>query len=411
MDTAETAGLSGNPIPTREGALKSFETHVDPGKVAFFRSVGLDIVMGRREGIYFEDAYDSRRYVNCHCNGGVFNLGHRNPRLLAALSRALEALDVGNHHLVSPWRAELARRLVESTGSVTQGVIFAPGGGEAVDVAIKMSRGFTGRRKVVSVVGGYHGHTGLAMAAGDPRYRDPFGPNLPDFVQVPFNDLEAMAAQVGSDTACVILEPIPATLGMPLPEPGYLEGVQHLCKEAGAVFVLDEVQTGLGRTGSMWYFEQESLQPDVVVTGKGLSGGLYPMAAAMLGPEIFEWYGRHPFVHVSTYGGAELGCAVAMEVLDILEEPGFLAHVREMGEYFEAELSGLGFELRRKGMMMSFKFPREGEGLAAAAKLIRNGVFAVYANNDTSCLQFLPPLVITAEQAKELVETVRTALS
>jgi putrescine aminotransferase len=399
------------PIATREETFDIFEAHVDPGKVRVFRGLGVDIVMGRREGVFFEDAYDGRRYFNCHCNGGVFNLGHRNPLILEALSEALSYLDVGNHHLVSPWRAELARRLRDSTGGVLQGSIFAPGGGEAVDVAIKLSRGFTGRPKVVSIKGGYHGHTGLAMASGDPQYRDPFGPNLPGFVQVRFGDLDAMRAVVDGDTACVILEPIPATLGMPLPDDGYLRGVQELCNDAGAVFVLDEVQTGLGRTGSVWYFLQESLEPDVVVTGKALSGGVYPMAAAMLAPSLFEWFGQHPFVHVSTFGGAEPGCAVALRVLDIVEDEGFLEHVQTIGEFFEGEFYDLPFELRRKGMMMSFKFANPGDGMTAAAKLIREGVFAVYANNDTSCLQFLPPLVISLDEAKELAGIVRSALA
>lgn len=398
------------PISTRDETFDVFGAHVDPGKVGIFRSLGVDIVMGRREGVFFYDAFDGRRYFDCHCNGGVFNLGHRNPRILGALSDALRDLDVGNHHLVSPWRAELARRLAASTRDVLTGAVFAPGGGEAVDVAIKFSRGFTGRRKVVSIEGGYHGHTGFAMAAGDPRYRDPFGPNLPGFVQVPPGDLDAMGAAIGEDTACVILEPIPATLGMPLPEPGYLRSVQELCASSGAVFILDEIQTGLGRTGNIWYFLEEDLKPDVVVVGKGLSGGVYPMAAAILGPALFEWFGRHPFVHVSTFGGAEPGCAVALRVMDIVEDPGFLGHVRAVGEYLEGEVQDLPFELRRQGMMMSFKFPNLGDGVIAAAKLIREGVFAVYANNDTSCVQFLPPLTISRAEAEELAGRVRSAL-
>ncbi len=398
------------PIASKDETFEVFASHVDPGKVEVFRRLGVEIVMGRREGVFFEDAYSGRRYFNCHCNGGVFNLGHLNPRIVSTLKDALDQIDVGNHHLVSPWRAELARRLAMSTRGVLTGAVFAPGGGEAVDVAIKLSKGFTGRQKVVSIKGGYHGHTGLALAAGDPQYRDPFGPNLAGFVQVPFNDLAAMQAEVGEDTACVILEPIPATLGMPLPAPGYLQGVQEICKEAGAVFILDEVQTGLGRTGEVWYFLSEDLRPDIVVTGKGLSGGVYPMAATILGPAVFEWLGQHPFVHISTFGGAELGCAVALAVLDIVEQADFLENVRRIGEYFEQEFADLPFELRRKGMMMSFKFENAGEGILAAGKLIQEGVFAVYANNDTSCLQFLPPLVITMEEAKELVGRVRSAL-
>lgn len=393
-----------------EECFEHFARHVDPGKARFFEGFGLRIVMGRREGAVFEDLYDNKLYYNCHCNGGVFNLGHRNPEVRQALLEALESLDIGNHHLVSPLRAELARRLAESTDGVLQGAVFTPGGGEAADLAIKLSRGLTGRTGVVSAQGSFHGHTGYAMSAGDRRYRRDFGPDLPGFVQVPFGDLRALEESVGADTACVVLEPIPATLGMLVPEPGYLASVQAICRRSGALLVLDEVQTGLGRTGAFWYFQQEGLRPDMVLVGKGLSGGYYPMAAVMVSDRVLEWMAAHPFSHISSFGGSELGCVAALKVLEIVGRPGFLKRVRELGEYFERELSGLGFKMRRKGMMMGLQFDGEGSGIAAAGRLIANGVFVVYANDDTSCVQFLPPLTASDADAGEIVRRVREAL-
>jgi len=174
---------------------EAFARHVNRGKVATYAELGLDIVMGERSGSWFHDAFDrSRRWLNCHCNGGVFNLGHRNPAVVAAVREGLDHLDVGNHHLVSGWRAELARRLAASTGGRLPGVVFGVSGGESVDLALKLARAHTGRQGIVSAAGGYHGHTGLAMAAGDQQYRDPFGANPPEFSQVPFGDLDAMAA-------------------------------------------------------------------------------------------------------------------------------------------------------------------------------------------------------------------------
>jgi acetylornithine/succinyldiaminopimelate/putrescine aminotransferase len=262
----------------------------------------------------------------------------------------------------------------------------------------------------VSAVGGYHGHTGLAMAAGDPAYRDPFGPNLPGFAQVPFDDLERLDRAVDDTTAAVILEPVPATLGMPVPSPGYLAEVQRMCRDRGALFVLDEVQTGLGRTGTMWYFQQEGVEPDMVVTGKGLSGGIYPITATLMRADVHAFFADHPFVHISTFGGAELGCVAALAMLDVVEAPGFLERVRGLGERFEAGLDGLDLELRRRGMFMGLKFPGDGGGMAAARDLIAAGVFAVFANNDTSVLQFLPPLVVSDDEADEIIAIVRTTL-
>ena len=399
------------PFAGRDLTTGAFAEHVNRGKTTAYAALGLDVVMGERDGAWFHDAFDQdRRWLNCHCNGGVFNLGHRNPRVVAAVREALDHLDVGNHHLVSGWRAELGRRLSRTTGDRLAGVVFGVGGGEAVDLALKVARARTGRQGIVSAIGGYHGHTGLAMATGDPQYRDPFGPNPPGFAQVAFGDLDSLAAAVDDETAAVILEPIPATLGMPMPPPGYLREVSALCRDAGAVLVLDEIQTGLGRTGTFWYHTQEDVEPDMVVTGKGLSGGVYPITATLMTAELHSFFDDHPFVHVSTFGGAELGCVAALAVLDIVEEPGFLERVETVGERIGAGLAGLGTEVRRRGMFMGLRFEDPAGGLAATQRLIPAGVFAVFANNDPSVLQFLPPLTITDDETTWLIDTTRAAL-
>ncbi|MCA9620979.1 MAG: aspartate aminotransferase family protein, partial [Myxococcales bacterium] len=377
------------------------------GKVATFDQAGFDVVMGARGGARFGDAYSDRTFVNCHCNGGVFNLGHRHPAVIAAVKDALDDVDIGNHHLISGHRAALAARLARTTGDRLPGVVFAVGGGEAIDLAIKVVRGGTGRQTIVSAVGGYHGHTGLAMATGDASYRDPFGAQPPGFVQVPFDDLAGLDAVVDDATAAVILEPIPATLGMPIPSPGYLRGVQDLCRARGAKLILDEVQTGLGRTGRMWCHQHDDLEPDVVVTGKGLSGGVYPIAATLMTRELHAIFDTHPFAHISTFGGAEPGCAAALAVLDAIERPGFLERVAELGERFEAGLRGAPFELRRKGLFMGLAFPFPEGGMVAAKMLFDQGIFAVYANNDRSVLQLLPPLVTSDDEAEAIIEVVR----
>ncbi len=403
-------GYGAQPYPNAAATTAAFAAHVNPGKVAAFAALGLDIVMGERRGARFRDAFSGTWYYNCHCNGGVFNLGHRHPAVVAAVRGALEELDIGNHHFVSGWRARLAERLAATTGGKLSGVVFGVGGGEAMDLALKVARAHTGRQGIVSTIGGYHGHTGLAMATGDPAYRDPFGPNLPGFVQVPFDDLGALDAAVGDSTAAVVLETIPATLGMPIPSPGYLAGVRRLCDERGACLILDEVQTGLGRTGTIWAYEHEGAVPDIMVTGKGLSGGVYPISATLMRPEIHAFFAEHPFVHISTFGGAELGCAAGLAALDVIEAPGFLERVGELGEMFEDGLSGLDLVLRRRGLFMGLKLAGQGDGLAAAAALIRAGVFVLFANNDTSVVQFLPPLTLDDAEAAEIIGIVRRAL-
>ncbi len=407
--TTEASNIS-LPISTLAGTERGF-AHVNRGKVEAFEALGLTLVLGAREGARFQDAYTGRWYWNCHCNGGVFNLGHRNPRVVDAVRAALDEIDIGNHHLMSPWRAALAERLVATTGGRLEGVVLGVSGSEVVDAAVKLARGTTGRSQIVCAQGAYHGVTGYAMAAGDAPYRDPFGVGAAGFQQVPWNDLEAIDAVIGADTAAVMLEAIPATLGFPPPAPGYLREVARIARDRGALLVLDEVQTGLGRTGTVWFHEQEDVEPDAIVIGKGLSGGIYPIAALLTSAAMHEVLDANPFAHSSTFGGADLGCAAALAVLDIVTEGAFLERVRSLGERFETGLAGLPLELRRRGMTMGFAFDEDGGGIAAAQRLLEAGVFAVWANNDTRVMQFKPPLTTTDGEADEIVALVRGVLA
>lgn len=394
-------------FPDRDNAIDAFAAHVSRYKADFFRSYGMDLVMGERAGSWFSDV-DGRRFLNAHCNGGVFNLGHRNPVIIAALVEAADHFDIGNHHLLSEARASLATRLAElMPGDITK-TVFASGGGEAVDTALKMARGLTSRDGIVSATGGYHGHTGLAMATGDAKYRDPFGPQLPGFTQVPFDDIDALDNAVTEKTAAVIFEAIPATLGMPIAGAAYFKEVRRLCDERGALFVLDEIQTGLGRTGKLWAAEHFDVIPDFVTLGKGLSGGIYPIAATCYREEHDRIFAPDPFVHISTFGGAELGCLVASKVLELTTTPGFLDHVSATGELTGQELEALRgdllVEVRRLGMMTGLVHKTEAHGMLMSKILFDNGLFAVYSNNDRRVTQFLLPLTVSDEDAKVACE-------
>jgi acetylornithine/succinyldiaminopimelate/putrescine aminotransferase len=388
---------------------KRFSQHVSSGKVEFFAQAGIDFVVGKREGIYIWDL-DGERLINCHCNGGVFNLGHRNPRVIKALQLALGELDIGNHHLLSEARALLAARLAAISPEDINRVIFGVSGGEAIDMAIKLARAHTGRGNVVSALGGYHGHTGLALAAGDEQYRKPFGPLSPGFVQVPFGDLEALEASMGDDTAAVIFETIPATLGIVIPPEDFFAGVRRLCDRFGAVMIQDEVQTGLGRCGAVWGIDTYDVIPDIIVTGKGLSGGIYPITATLYREHLNPFLHANPFIHISTFGGAEVGCYAALAVLDILEEPGFLEHVRQMAALFEGGFAELCekhllvlVEARQRGLMMGLKLADPNFGPLMTRIGFEAGLLVIYANNDPSAVQVLPPLIIQEEGVEQVL--------
>ena len=257
--------------------LEQAKKYWNPDKTQFWTDAGVDLVIDRREGYFLWDM-SGQRLIDMHLNGGTYNLGHRNPEVTQALIDAMGHFDVGNHHFPSVARTALAQRLVDTAPASITKVAFGSGGGEAIDIALKSARHATGRRKIVSVIKAYHGHTGLAVATGDERFAKMFLSDRPDeFVQVPFGDVDAMdAALQGRDVAAVIMETIPATYGFPLPPAGYLESVKDLCERYDALYIADEVQTGLMRTGEMWGITKHGIEPDIMVTGKGLSGGMYP---------------------------------------------------------------------------------------------------------------------------------------
>lgn len=389
--------------PDKKQVLEQAERYVCPHRVRTFRALGVELVMGRREGYRIWDL-DGRELLDFHLNGGVFNLGHRNPELLAVLREALETLDVGNHHFPSVERAALGERLAACTPGALRYSVFSSGGGEAVEVALKTARHATGRRRIVSASGAYHGHTGLALAAGDERAARRFLAEGPpgEFVHLPFGDLAALeAALADREAAALVLETIPATLGFPLPPDGYLEQARALCARTGTLYVADEVQTGLGRTGPLWAVERFGVEPDILVTGKGLSGGLYPIAATVLSERVAGWLDEDGWAHVSTFGGAEPGCRVARAVLDVTTRPGQRERVEALAARFAEGLRAVQarhrdwlVEIRQCGLVIGLRFAHPQGGMLMTRALHEAGVWAMFAGFDPSLLQWKPGLLL-----------------
>jgi acetylornithine/succinyldiaminopimelate/putrescine aminotransferase len=403
----------------KQELLELAARYVCPGRVETFRMMGLTPVMGRREGHYFFDV-DGHRLFDVHINGGTFNLGHRHPEVVATLHAAADVYDIGNHHLPSGPRARLGEALARICPGTLRYSVFASSGSEANDIAIKTARRATGRRRIVSLTGSYHGHTGLCLAAGDLKNAQYFLSDGPpsEFVQVPFNDLDAMATALrGGAVAAVLLETIPATYGFPMPAPGYLAGVKSLCEENGALLIADEVQTGLGRTGRMWAIEGYGVVPDILVTGKGLSGGMYPIAAAVLDERVAEWLRDNGWGHVSTFGGSEIGCEVALKVIEILERPGVIDNARLMSDRLATGLEQIRerhpfmVEIRRNGLVMGLRFDHEIAGPLMTAAGYEVGLWAFFAGFQRSVLQFKPAIILDAAKADELLALVEEAVT
>ena len=403
---------------SKRATLLLAHEYLMPNRVETWLNAGVPLVIGRREGYRFWDV-DGRELYDLHLNGGTFNLGHRHPELLAVLREALDELDIGNHHFPSHGRAKLAEKLASLTPGELHYSVFVASGSEANDLAIKSARYCTQRRKVVCLDSGFHGTSGLSGAAGNDDSARYFLSDYPDeFVKVPFENLDAMEDTLRkNDCAAVLMEPIPATCGFPVPSKGYLPAVKSLCDRYGSLYIADEVQTGLGRTGSFWGVETFGVEPDVLITGKGLSGGLYPIAAVVMTQRVGAWLKERGWGHVSTFGGSELGCRVALKVLEICEQRETLDNVRQMSGYIGEGLVRMERDhaflkgVRRTGLVIGLETARPMGAIELSAALYEQGVWAMFSGFDLSVLQFKPGLLVDTAFCDEVLRRLDAALT
>lgn len=352
-------------------------------------------------------AYDEsgREYLDLVAGIAVNLLGHAHPEIAAAVARQASTLiHTSNLYFTQP-QVELARRLVEL--SFPSRVFLCNSGAEANEAAIKIARKWGTRHRdgafeIITTTGSFHGRTlATITAGGQHKYSDPFKP-LPDgFLHVAYNDLEAIKSATGEKTVAVMLEPVMGEIGVIPAAPGYLEGVREWCDSQDLLLILDEVQTGLGRTGRWFAHQHHRITPDVMTLAKGLGGGV-PIGACLAAPraDVLE-----PGDHGSTFGGNPLACAAALAVLHVVERDGLVGHAAEMGEVLHASLGDLGAgEVRGLGLMQAFEFaePRAKAFQQACleAGLIVNAV-------DDHSVRLVPPLIITAaqiERAHEIME-------
>ena len=393
---------------TPSGKHAIFETlrrHHSPGRVRFFERAGIPFVQGQRDGPYLADIDDSRVLINLHTNGGVFNFGHRASVTVAALVRGLTEVDIGNHHLPSARRARLAQRLARTMPRELSRIAFSPSATEATDFVVRLARAATGRRRIVSFEGSFHGTSGIGAHAGDARFVAWAEPRSPEVTVVRRGDLEAVRSALATgEVALVLAETLQASSGMELPEPGFYPGLEALCRASGTVLALDEVQTGWGRTGRMWAFEHFGVRPDVVLLGKGMTGGLYPMAGCAYDPRIAERLEVDPFVQQSTTGGAELGCVVTESVLDQIEQPGFFPRVDRLASHLSSGLDSLAARLptirrvNRLGLFCSVGFDSPALGPLVTRTCFERGLLVVFAGLAPEFVQFLPPLDLEPDE-------------
>ncbi|MDT3727439.1 ornithine--oxo-acid transaminase [Streptomyces sp. DSM 41972] len=378
----------------------------------------LPVVVARAEGAWVEDV-EGRKYLDMLAGYSALNFGHRHPALIEAAHRQLDRLTLTSRAFHNDRLAEFAERLAALTG--LDMVLPMNTGAEAVESGIKVARKWAydvkgvpaDRATIVVAADNFHGRTTTIVSfSTDETARAGFGPFTPGFRVVPYNDLAALEEAVDETTAAVLIEPIQGEAGVVIPDDGYLAGVRELTRRAGCLFVADEIQSGLGRTGRTLAVEHESVVPDVVLLGKALGGGIVPVSAVAARREVLRVL--HPGEHGSTFGGNPLAAAVGTAVVELLETGEFQRRAAELGVVLREGLEALvgkgvsGF--RSRGLWAGVDVdPALGTGREVSERLMREGILVKDTHGST--VRLAPPLTVTADELREALRTLEKVLS
>jgi len=398
-------------------AFQLFETHINPGLAGLLRFTGLDRVESYAEGVYVWDT-EGKRYLDFLGLYGTLSLGHRHPRVVEAVKRQLDRMPMSVRVLVSEPTARLAARLAELTPGSLSASFFGNSGAEAVEAALKFARFFTGKPGLITTENGYHGKTlGALSVTPKEAYQRLARPLVPGVKVIPFGDAQALERAIDEKTAAFIVEPIQGEGGIRIPPEGYLKEVRRITQERGVLLILDEVQTGLGRTGKLWAAEWEGIAPDLLTSAKALGGGVMPISATVARPEIFEILRKEPLIHSSTFGGNPLAAAAALAALEVILEEGLPQRAHELGTRFLSELQKLAEahpsllqEVRGRGLMIGLEFTDADIGGLVVAELASRGVLTAFGLNNPKVVRLEPPLIVEEIHLQEALDALGASL-
>jgi ornithine--oxo-acid transaminase len=379
----------------------------------------LPIVIAKGEGVWVWDP-DGNKYMDCLAAYSALNQGYNHPRIMKA---ARDQLDTGvtltSRAFYNPRLGEFLKKVSEITGH--NRVLPMNTGAEAVESAIKLARRYgyenkgveDGKAEIIVFNGNFHGRTTTIVGfSSDADYQRGFGPFTPGFKLVDYGDMDAFKAAVNENTVAVLIEPIQAEGGILIPPAGYLQEMASICKEQNILFMADEIQTGLGRTGKMFAMDHENVKPDVFMLAKAISGGFMPVSVVTANEEVMKVF--DPGSHGSTYGGNPLGAAVATEAINILLEEKLCERATELGAYFVEKLRAIDSphvkEVRARGMLIGVEIKKEsGVARPFCEKLKEFGILAKETHE--SVIRFAPPLVITKDEIDWALERIEKVLT
>jgi len=367
-----------------------------------------------------------REYIDCLGGFGIFNLGHRHPKVVKAVADQLARQPLHSQDMLDPLRAMLAKLLAMIAPGDLQYAFFCNSGTEAVEGALKLARAYDpAKPTIVCATKAFHGKSFGALATtAKGAFRTPFGAMLPGVRHVAFDDLDMLEKTfeacrlTGDDVGAVLLEPIQGEGGVNIPAPGYLPGVRALCDRYGALLILDEVQTGMGRTGTMFACEADGVAPDIMCLAKALGGGVMPIGAVLATEAVFSTLFDNPFLHTTTFGGNPLACAAAIATISVLLEERLPERAAEMGAYMIEGLRTVTqrypdavVEVRGRGLLIAIEFATHEIGFTVARTLFDRGILVAGTLINAQTIRIEPPLTIEREQAQRLFEALDTSLA
>jgi putrescine aminotransferase len=397
-------------------AYENYRLYLNPPLARVMKLSGSPVEVSA-EGCTITDA-TGKTYLDFAGGYGVFTLGHRHPRILAAVRAQLDAMALSGRTMFNPLMGRLAKRLAELTPGDLQISFFANSGAEAIEGALKLARAATKRTKIVGTSNAFHGKTlGALSVSGRAYYQSAYAPLVPDVVHVAFGDLATLEAQL-TNAAAFVVEPIQAEGGVRIPPPGYLAAVRELCDRSGALFIADEVQTGLGRCGHLFACAGEGVVPDIMTLAKGLSGGVMPIGAYIARAAVWNAaYAKAPLMHTSTFGGNELACAAALAALDVLVDDDLAGNARERGAELAAGACTIQARypraiaaVRGAGLLVGVELTHEGYAGTIIPELLKHGVTAAWTLNAQQVIRLEPPLIVTAAQIAAALEAFDAAV-
>ncbi|MFD1660496.1 aspartate aminotransferase family protein [Streptomyces caeni] len=391
--------------------IRLYRTRMNKGRATLGELFGRHVEVAS-EGAWLTGA-DGKTFLNCG-GYGVFLMGARHPTVVRHVTEQLGRHPVAIRLFLEPQAALAADELIARVPAGLDRVHWANGGAEVVEAAIKLAR-TQGKDRLVAATNGYHGKTmGALSLTGKDVFQDPFRPLLPGVDHVPYGDAGALEDLLRTmpGRGCVILEPVQGEAGVVVPPDGYLRDVRRLCDTYDALFVLDEIQTGLGRLGSWWGADQAGVVPDILLSGKGLGGGVLPVSAVIAKRSVFSVFDKDPYLHTSTFSGSPLAMAAVRGALAALEEDNLVTRAEALGETILTEvgriarehLGPLVREVRGRGLLIGIEFTEPGLAGELLVELIEQGVIANHALNSHMVLRFTPPAVLTPTDVEYLCE-------